>query len=74
MAYTVKKEKHNPFISNKEIAAEIDKTPSAVSYVKNTNFSEFEILRAGTYCKKHGISLEELDLMRRLYRSHIKSQ
>jgi len=39
----------------KDIAKAINKTPSAISYLKKTNPEEYEILELGYLCKKFGI-------------------
>ncbi|MCH9813070.1 MAG: hypothetical protein K0U47_03905 [Epsilonproteobacteria bacterium] len=48
-------------VSNKEIAAAINKTPSAISYLKKNNYDEFLILKLGVLC--HKLNLDNEDLM-----------
>lgn len=48
-------------ITNKEIAKTINKTPSAISYLKKNNSEEFSILKLGVLC--HKLDLDDADLM-----------
>ena len=59
-------------ISNKEIAAAINKTPSAISYLKKTNMNEFHILKLGVLCQKLNLDNEDLMAMFSLKQSALK--
>ncbi len=59
-------------ISNKEIAAMINKTSSAVSYLKKTNENEFKILKLGVLCKKLNLDAEDLEAMHSLKKIELK--
>jgi hypothetical protein len=47
-------------ITNREIASIINKTPSAISYLKKNNSEEFSILKLGVLC--HKLNLDDEDL------------
>jgi DNA-binding Xre family transcriptional regulator len=59
-------------VSNKEIAAGINKTPSAISYLKKTNIEEFHILKLGVLCKKLNLDHEDLLAMYTLKQIELK--
>jgi len=59
-------------VSNKEIAASINKTPSAISYLKKNNFEEFLILKLGVLCKKLNLDSEDLMAMHTLKQIELK--
>ncbi len=59
-------------ISNKEIATFINKTPSAISYLKKNNENEFKILKLGVLCKKLELDLEDLKAMHSLKKIELK--
>jgi DNA-binding Xre family transcriptional regulator len=59
-------------VSNKEIAAAINKTPSAISYLKKTNMNEFEILKLGVLCQKLNLDNEDLMAMFSLKQIELK--
>jgi hypothetical protein len=48
---------------NKTLASMINKTPSAISYVKKTNLEEYELLRLGAFCKEAGWGEDVLKAM-----------
>lgn len=54
-------------VSNKEIAATIHKTPSAISYLKKRNQDEFSILKLGVLCHKLNLDIEDLMAMNSLF-------
>ncbi len=47
-------------ILNKEIATRINKTPSAISYLKKKNVEEFSILKLGVLCHKLNLKSEDI--------------
>ncbi len=59
-------------VSNKEIAAAINKTPSAISYLKKNNYDEFLILKLGVLCKKLNLDSEDLMAMYTLKQIELK--
>ncbi len=59
-------------VSNKEIAAAINKTPSAISYLKKTNMNEFHILKLGVLCQKLNLDNEDLMAMFSLKQIELK--
>jgi len=59
-------------VSNKEIAAAINKTPSAISYLKKTNMGEFQILKLGVLCQKLNLDNEDLMAMYSLKQIELK--
>ena len=59
-------------VSNKEIAAQINKTPSAISYLKKNNYEEYQILKLGVLCKKLGLDQEDLLAMYTLKQIELK--
>jgi DNA-binding Xre family transcriptional regulator len=59
-------------VSNKEIAAAINKTPSAISYLKKTNMNEFQILKLGVLCQKLNLDNEDLLAMYSLKQIELK--
>ena len=59
-------------VSNKEIAAAINKTPSAISYLKKTNMGEFQILKLGVLCQKLNLDNEDLMAMFSLKQIELK--
>jgi len=59
-------------VSNKEIAAAINKTPSAISYLKKTNMAEFHILKLGVLCQKLNLDNEDLMAMFSLKQIELK--
>ncbi len=59
-------------VSNKEIAAQINKTPSAISYLKKNNYEEYQILKLGVLCKKLGLDNEDLLAMYTLKQIELK--
>ncbi len=59
-------------VSNKEIAAAINKTPSAISYLKKTNYNEFQILKLGVLCQKLNLDSEDLMAMYSLKQIELK--
>ena len=60
-------------VSNKEIAASIHKTPSAISYLKKNNYDEYLILKLGVACKKLNLDSEDLMAMYSLKQIELKS-
>ena len=50
-------------VAGKEIAKAINKTSSAVSYIKKNNPAEFELLKLGVLVSKLKLSEEDLILM-----------
>jgi Zn-dependent peptidase ImmA (M78 family) len=59
-------------VSNKEIAAAINKTPSAISYLKKNNYEEFLILKLGVLCNKLNLDNEDLMAMYSLKQIELK--
>lgn len=59
-------------VSNKEIAAAINKTPSAISYLKKNNYDEFLILKLGVLCRKLNLDNEDLMAMYSLKQIELK--
>ncbi len=59
-------------VSNKEIAAAINKTPSAISYLKKTNIGEYHILKLGVLCQKLNLDNEDLMAMFSLKQIELK--
>ena len=59
-------------VSNKEIAAAINKTPSAISYLKRNNYEEFLILKLGVLCNKLNLDNEDLMAMYSLKQIELK--
>ncbi len=59
-------------VSNKEIAASINKTPSAISYLKKNNYEEFLILKLGVLCNKLNLDNEDLMAMHSLKQIELK--
>ncbi|RUM67623.1 MAG: hypothetical protein DSZ05_02275 [Sulfurospirillum sp.] len=59
-------------VSNKEIAAHINKTPSAISYLKKNNYDEYQILKLGVLCKKLNLDNEDLLAMYTLKQIELK--
>ncbi|OQX74166.1 MAG: hypothetical protein B6D59_03350 [Campylobacteraceae bacterium 4484_4] len=59
-------------VSNKEIAAAINKTPSAISYLKKNNYEEYLILKLGVLCKKLNLDSEDLMAMYTLKQIELK--
>lgn len=59
-------------VSNKEIAAAIHKTPSAISYLKKNNYDEFLILKLGVLCNKLNLDNEDLMAMYSLKQIELK--
>ena len=47
-------------ITDKEIAEAINKTPSAISYIKRKNPKEYEIVKLGAIAHKLGFTEEQL--------------
>ena len=62
----------NMKVSNKEIAASIHKTPSAISYLKKNNPDEFSILKLGVLCLKLDLDSEDLKTMHTLKQIELK--
>jgi len=48
-------------MTDKEVAKAVGKTPSAISYLKRNNPEEYEMLRTGCFCKKHGLTITILE-------------
>ncbi len=61
-------------VSNKEIATMINKTSSAVSYLKKANEKEFKILKLGVLCKKLNLDAEDLEAMYTLKKIDLKKE
>ncbi len=59
-------------VSNKEIAAAINKTPSAISYLKKNNYEEYLILKLGVLCIKLNLDNEDLLAMYTLKQIELK--
>jgi len=59
-------------VSNKEIAAAINKTPSAISYLKKNNYEEYQILKLGVLCIKLNLDNEDLLAMYTLKQIELK--
>ncbi len=59
-------------ISNKEIAEAINKSPSAISYLKKKNSEEFLILKLGVLCGKLNLDDEDLVAMFALKQIELK--
>ena len=59
-------------VANKEIAAAINKTPSAISYLKKNNYEEFLILKLGVLCNKLNLDNEDLMAMYSLKQIELK--
>jgi len=56
-------------VRQKEIAALIGKSASAISYIKKTNQQEFEVLRLGAAAIKLGITLTQIEQLHTLKQS-----
>ena len=59
-------------VTNKEIAGAINKTPSAISYLKKNNPNEFVILRLGVLCQKLNLDEDDLKAMYSLKQIELK--
>ncbi len=59
-------------VTNKEIAEAINKTPSAISYLKKNNPNEFVILRLGVLCQKLNLDEDDLKAMYSLKQIELK--
>jgi hypothetical protein len=51
---------------NKEIAFQIGRSESSVSYMKKKNKQNFEVVKIGAFCTKHNITLEDLEFILQL--------
>jgi len=58
-------------VSNKEIALTINKTPSAISYLKKNNNEEFLIVKLGVLCNKLKLTHEDLLALAALKEGHL---
>lgn len=59
-------------ISDKEIAQAINKTPSAISYLKKNNLKEYQILKLGVLSKKLNLDNDDLMAMNALKKIELK--
>jgi DNA-binding Xre family transcriptional regulator len=59
-------------ISNKEIAASINKTSAAITYLKKKNVEEYEIVKIGVLCKKLNLDYDDLLTMFQLKQIELK--